>query len=328
MRLSHLFWLTTSSWLFGTTSMVPKGIESGSLETTTLYASTQPPQSDRIDRIGSNFLPNAVRVHERVVSGGLPEGEAAFEELQAMGIKTIISVDGAKPNVELANRFGLRYVHMPHGYDGISETRGLELAKAVRDLPGPIYIHCHHGKHRSPAAAAVACLGAGLIQADQAERVLAVAGTNTAYRGLFRSVAEARLVDQATLDSFPIEYQSIAKLPALAEAMVEVEHYFDQLARADRNGWADAPVANIDSPSHLSLLLREQYSELLRTEECMSRPADYQRLMREAESLCRQLEQSFQAEPNVAEKRKLFEAIQANCKACHQTYRDNPASLK
>ncbi len=35
---------------------------------------------------------------------------------------------------------------------------GRKTAKAVRDLPGKIYIHCHHGKHRSAAAAATACV--------------------------------------------------------------------------------------------------------------------------------------------------------------------------
>ena len=95
-------------------------------------------------QIVSKNLPNAYRLHERVISGGLPNGEAAFRELRDLGVKTIISVDGAQPDVAGARKYGLRYVHLPHGYDGISRTRQRELAKAVRDLPGPAYIHCHH----------------------------------------------------------------------------------------------------------------------------------------------------------------------------------------
>ena len=83
--------------------------------------------------------------------------------------------------------YGLRYVHLPHGYDGIDQRRARELAKAVRDLPGPIYIHCHHGKHRSPAAAAVACVGAGLLKPDRSLCVLNTAGTSTNYRGLYQA---------------------------------------------------------------------------------------------------------------------------------------------
>ena len=45
-----------------------------------------------------------------------------------------------------------------------------EIATAVQTLPGPIYIHCHHGKHRSPAASAAACVGAGLIEPAESAR--------------------------------------------------------------------------------------------------------------------------------------------------------------
>src|SRR5262245_58106552 len=114
-------------------------------------------------KVAAAHLPNAYQIHAKVISGGLPEGDTAFQELADLGVKTIISVDGATPDIETAKKHGLRYVHLPHGYDGIPRSRANELAKAVRDLPGPIYIHCHHGKHRSPAAATVACVAAGLV---------------------------------------------------------------------------------------------------------------------------------------------------------------------
>ena len=108
----------------------------------------------------------------------------------------MISVDGAQPQVELARKYGLRYVHLPHGYDGVSEKRAQELAKAVRDLPSPIYIHCHHGKHRSPAAATVACVGAGLLQRDQGLSVLRTAGTSDHYEGLYDSAEQGTAIRQ------------------------------------------------------------------------------------------------------------------------------------
>src|SRR5262245_50112426 len=126
----------------------------------------------RPQHLAAEHLPNPWRIHPKVISGGLPEGDAAFAELIALGVKTVISVDGAQPDVASARRFGLRYIHLPHGYDGVPPERMKELAKAVRDLPGPIYIHCHHGKHRSPAAAAVACVGAGLLAPSAAEPIL------------------------------------------------------------------------------------------------------------------------------------------------------------
>src|SRR6185436_14778526 len=141
-------------------------------------AAQQPQPAWRPEKLEAPGLPNAYRLHERVISGGEPAGEEAFATLQKLGVKTIISVDGAQPQLELAKRFGLRYVHLPHGYDGVPEGRAKELAKAVRDLPGPIYIHCHHGKHRSPAAATVACVAAGLLVPEQSLTVLTTAGTS------------------------------------------------------------------------------------------------------------------------------------------------------
>ena len=123
-------------------------------------------------RIDAQYLPNPVQVHTNVISGGLPKGDEAFRELKSLGVQTVISVDGTKPDVKTANKYGIRYVHLPHGYDGISEARVKELAKAVRELDGPIYIHCHHGKHRSPAAASVACVAAGLIPESKAVAIL------------------------------------------------------------------------------------------------------------------------------------------------------------
>ena len=70
-------------------------------------------------KLASKHLPNAIQVRSGVISGGLPEGPAAFAELRDLGVQTIISVDGAKPDLDLAKEFSMRYVHIPHGYDGI-----------------------------------------------------------------------------------------------------------------------------------------------------------------------------------------------------------------
>src|SRR5438094_677830 len=79
-----------------------------------------------------------------------PDGDEGFHSLQQLGIKTIVSVDGARPEVDLARKYGLRYVHLPIGYDAVPREQALRIARAIRDLPGPVYIHCHHGRHRGP----------------------------------------------------------------------------------------------------------------------------------------------------------------------------------
>jgi protein tyrosine phosphatase (PTP) superfamily phosphohydrolase (DUF442 family) len=104
-------------------------------------------------------IENFYQLSARVYSGSAPEGEAAFAALKERGIKTIITVDGSQPDVEMARRFGIRYVHLPIGYDGVPTNQAARMIKAAETLPGPVFVHCHHGLHRGPAGAAVICMG-------------------------------------------------------------------------------------------------------------------------------------------------------------------------
>ena len=105
----------------------------------------------------STHVHNLFRATTNVFSGNSPDSDAAFAEIAKLGVKTIISVDGGKPDVELARKHGLRYIHLPIGYDGVPANRVAELVKAAQSSHGPLYVHCHHGRHRGPAAVAVIC---------------------------------------------------------------------------------------------------------------------------------------------------------------------------
>lgn len=284
------------------------------------------------EHIDDNRLPNAFRLHERVISGGLPE-EAGMQALRELGVKTIISVDGARPDVELAEKYGLRYVHLPHGYDGIPAERARELAKAVLELEGPIYIHCHHGKHRSPAAAATACIEAGLIPPENGLPYLHAAGTSENYRGLYESVAKAHPLDRALLEALNAEFPAAVEVPPLAQAMVAVEHTHDHLKLIAGNGWRPVPEHPDLEPAHEALLLREHYRELLRTEEVQRKPQDFQQRLRESEDAAAALEEALRefaksetATDPPAAVTDAFTAVSEHCKTCHHQYRDVPLS--
>src|SRR5262245_3837035 len=111
---------------------------------TPLVIQPAPPGPVKVEAPG---LPNVYRVTDRLYSGGSPVGDTGFASLQKLGIRTVISVDGVRPDVQRARKHGLRYIHLPIGYDGVPRAKALRLARAVRDLPGPVYLHCHHGKH-------------------------------------------------------------------------------------------------------------------------------------------------------------------------------------
>ena len=286
-------------------------------------------------RLEARHLPNPIQVNDKILSGGLPEGDAAFAELSRLGVKTIISVDGMKPDVETAKRYGLRYVHLPHGYDGVPRQRGKELAKAVRDLEGPIYIHCHHGKHRSPAAASVACVLAGLIPPSQAMAILELAGTSPKYRGLYQSARTAQPLDAQVLDRLQLEFVESSPIPPMAEAMVAIEHTHEHLGWIAEAGWR-TPADHPDlTPAHEALLMREHFAELLRAEEVRQEPVAFQQSLRASEQAAQSLEQALRSwqpttpqdvAPAIVD--QMWRWIDDNCKSCHEAFRDIPLGEK
>ena len=129
----------------------------------------------------STHVHNLFRATTNVFSGNSPDSDAAYAELAQLGVKTIISVDGAKPDAEAAREYGMRYIHLPIGYDSVPSNRVVELVKAAQTVTGPIYVHCHHGKHRGPAAVAVICEATAGWTTNQAVTWLKEAGTATDY---------------------------------------------------------------------------------------------------------------------------------------------------
>lgn len=242
------------------------------------HSAPTPPSDQRTDQGGdlatplcvpSPHLANVVRLHARVLSGGTPEGDAAFAALHALGVRTIVSVDGMRPDAARATRHGLRYVHLPIGYDRVPDARVRELAKALVTFDGVLYVHCHHGKHRAPAAASAACVAAGLISPEQAEAVLRAAGTGDAYHGLRGSVRAARALDPTVLQATAATFTEQAPLSPLVEAMASIDRSFERLRRLASNDWQPAssdamPPMGIRDAAHEALLLREQFAELTR----------------------------------------------------------------
>src|SRR4051812_22126541 len=80
----------------------------------------QPPVPQAPDKLGEmGGLHNIFRVTPSVYSGSSREGDDGFRSLRRLGVRTVLSVDGARPEVERARKHGLRYVHLPIGYDGV-----------------------------------------------------------------------------------------------------------------------------------------------------------------------------------------------------------------
>ena len=279
-----------------------------------------------IERVDAEGLHNVFRVSERIYSGSSPEGDAGFATLARLGVKMLLSVDGARPDVATARRHGLTYVHLPFGYDGIPPDRVKELAKAA-GRPGPIYVHCHHGKHRGPAAVAVIQLCTDPAwDAAVAEGWLATAGTDPRYTGLTglpRTLARPTAEELAAL---PAALPEAAPVPDLARIMVDVDARWDHLKLIKAAGWV-APEDHPDiDPPHEALQLLEHYRETIRLGSAKDRGADFLKLVADAEAAAADLEQALRAKPVAADRAgPAFARSAAACTACHERFRDKPA---
>lgn len=274
-------------------------------------------------------LHNVIRVSDKLLSGGGPDGEDGFASLRSLGVRTIISVDGARPEVERARKLGLRYVHLPIGYDGVPREQALRLARAVRDLPGLVYIHCHHGKHRSPAAAAAVqrCLD-GSCTADQALALLKQAGTAPHYQGLYAAVHEFEAISPEELDGVSADFPEVAPTGMFVRLMVGIDTRWDHLKLIRAADWK-APAKHPDlEPAHEALLLKEAYRESARllegkpgVEEMHGWLVDAERRAKTLEELLRQAK--TKGIDSVALETAYKQAA-ADCSRCHAKYRDRP----
>lgn len=176
-----------------------------------------------------------------VYSGGQPDGEAAFAALADLGVATVVSVDAAAPDVGTAAAHGIRTVHIPIDYNGPDEDQAMALARVLHDARDPVYVHCHHGKHRGPAAAYIALVMNGRMEPDSTGALLDLMGTSRSYTRLFDQAAAARAIDAAVIAAADVELPAIAEVGTIAETMASIDRLLDQLKRVRHVGWEAPP---------------------------------------------------------------------------------------
>ncbi len=263
-------------------------------------------------------LANLLKITPQVYVGGEARGDAAFARLVRMGVKTVVSVDGARPDLPTARRHGLRYVHIPLGYDGIDHQAGLLMASLVRHAEGPFYVHCHHGLHRGPAAAAVVCMAAGDVDGPGALQILARAGTSKKYAGLWRDVRRYQVpADDVDLPALV----ELAEVGSLAAAMANIDRACENLRRCHDAQWS-TPADHPDvTPAEEALLLKEAFRESAR-HRADEFGTEFANWLTEAESAAQALEDSFRVTNGARDSSRQWAVLQQSCQRCHAKYRD------
>lgn len=264
---------------------------------------------------------NAFRVTDKVYSGSQPEGDEAFAALVKLGVKTIISVDGSKPDLATARKYGLRYIHLPFGYDGVPTNRIAELAKAAGTQPGPLFVHCHHGLHRGPTAVAIICEATAEWSTNRAAAWMLEAGTAADYTGLYRSAITFHKPTLAQLEAIK-DLPEVAKTSSLVETMVTIDGHFSLLKQSQKAGWKPPPGHADIAPSHEATLLWEQFREIARTDDTAKRTDDYRAKLTEAEQVTDSLRKRLREPADSAAIDATFKKAGQSCAGCHKQYRN------
>jgi hypothetical protein len=286
-------------------------------------ADPRPPQSDDSPTfpilIEDEMSPlhNLIQVSPRLYSGSEPHGSESFARLKELGVTAILSVDGAAPDVEAARAFGIKYVHIPIGYDGISKEEAAAMTRVMREVEGPVYVHCHHGKHRGPAAAAVCAIADGTFQPGDGEILLKLAQTSPDYAGLYRDVAAFQpLPADAELPTLV----DVAETEPLVAAMARIGRLHDELKDLQTAGWKPAAEHPDRLPHQVAILLMEELRETGRNLST-GYGDDFVAMMHDCETAANSMAQQLRSGDNAAADVS-FQSAQAACSACHKDYRN------
>jgi cytochrome c556 len=254
--------------------------------------------------------------------GAQPEGEASFALLASLGVRTVLSVDGARPDLENAARYGIRYVHVPVEYSGLTRGEQVKIARVATDAEGGIFVHCHHGKHRGPAAGAIAFMTREGCEPSKALEMMRLAGTDPKYEGLYADVGAFRPVTAEELAAVkPSDLPSAAVVPDVTGAMVKVEAHFERMKAVKKAGWATPREMPDVVPAHEARILAEQFRELARIEEVKGKPGDFRGWVAAAEKAAWEMEEALRAgKPDAAA--AALDRVGTTCNACHDVYRN------
>jgi protein tyrosine phosphatase (PTP) superfamily phosphohydrolase (DUF442 family) len=312
-----------SVWAADRSSTLP----SSSASAPAIFPATQPaiapPPLSAEAPVALPGLPNVVTYTPDLIVGAAPEGDEGFETLRRMGIKSIITVDGSTPEIQEAHQFGFRYVHLPIGYDGMDADRALDIARAVADLPKPVYVHCHHGKHRGACAGAVAAVELGWMTNAQALAKMKISGTAPAYHGLFQVVRIARKIAPAELAAGNHAFPEIWKPSGLVQTMVHVDNTFDALKEIEKAGWK-VPA---DHPDLVPAAQAGQLADLFRTAQSLeavkAHPPEMAQWLATASEEATSVEEGLvQGKLRNAELSARLKRVAKSCNDCHAKYRN------
>lgn len=257
-------------------------------------------------------------------SGSKPSGDIGFTSLQTMQVQTIICVDGIPPELDAPEALGMKTYHIPIKYGQPTKKQILDLAAAVEigRRRGNSYIHCHHGKHRSAAAAAVALIGLGISTREEMEQRMSVSETSSQYEGLWIAVAQAEVLDEDDFLRHEKTLQSKVLPEGMTEQMIAIDDAFENLSRIEQSNW-NPPI---DHPDIVAVAeagaIAESFRCINKSEIARRYSVDFETQLSIALSAAIDLERALSN--NNSTDQELSDSMRAlsnTCTTCHRAFR-------
>lgn len=195
-----------------------------------------------IQRRTVDGIENFIQVSDRVYSGGEPTA-AGLEHLQKLGVTILLSVDGLAPDREAAEKLGMKYVHIPMGYDGIEPQQIQNFVTLMAHHQGKLFVHCHHGKHRGPAAVAACLISSKEMSKEQAAQFMRGAGTSQEYKGLWKAIADLDVTQYQPQDFSRLLKASPEK--SMAQWMAELDRAWEVIIAEQKQPEAEIDVEQL-----------------------------------------------------------------------------------
>lgn len=276
-----------------------------------------------VERLHDSEIGNLIAVDglRRVLSGAAPQSASDFAELKARGVGLLVCVDGTIPNEVLAKEHGISVVHLPLGYDEVSNHVAVALGRLIHQADSKVFIHCHHGRHRGPAAAMAGCITAGLREPTDTDPVLSAAGTAKRYQGLYASVRSLKPLSTSSLDRPPSGISSAVQPAPLVDIMLKLSASMAKIDQFVATG-LDRPGESKENSDDDSLLRESvQLEELLRE---LGRDVAWSSLTGDAIASAGRLRELVENKQNPAPEQlsRHLRDLRNRCDACHKTHRD------
>ena len=263
-------------------------------------------------------LPHFTWRSKDVATGGKPDGEAAFKELAAQGIKTVVNVDGSQPDLAAAKKYGLRYIHLPIGYDEFSTDDLATMRRLADEVKGKLYIHCHHGKHRGPAYAAALLRMEGKITPEEARKLLEDAGTSTDYPGLWFSGIEQPLGE---IEPCAAPLSESRKTSSMVEGMVLIDDAYELVKRYFEGGMK--PMEKHPDFELTSFSMKVLHEMEVTREFPESKDLKFKELLEISIDASRALVAASE-KGTTDELPEHYKRVKESCVKCHKVYRNPP----